>query len=166
VDNAKAVHDELIKAQREAMGALLQEAADRSMRASAERDIADIEKNTAEKIKRIDDEIKDAKEDLKLAIGRAKKAYDAAAAIANGGIWNPNNAPVGGRANARRGASANNVDNQPWQDFAKPEGWDTRWAQTHRGQAEAAGIEAGLTKKEQQEYDRLAGKAASNPEGM
>ena len=159
MDNAKAIHNELIKAQREAMDALLQEAADSSARASAERDIADIEKNTADEIKRIDDEIKDAKEDLKLAIGRAKKAYDVASAIANGGMWNPNNAPVGGRANARRGASANNVDNQPWQDFA-------RWAQTHRDQASAAGIDAGLTKKEKQEYDRLAGKAASNPERM
>lgn len=124
MDNAKAAQDGLIKAQKEAMGALLQEAADRSARSAAERDIADIQKQTAEKIKKIDVEIKDAKEELKKAIGRAKTAYDAAAAISGGGVWNPNNAAIGGRFGGRRGASANNVDNQPWQDFAKPEGWD------------------------------------------
>lgn len=120
----------------------------------------------AEKIKQLDEEIIQTKEQLKNAIAKAKNAYDAAAAIANGGVWNPNNAPIGGRAGGRRGAAANNVDNQPWQDFAKPEGWDQRWAQTHPEQAAALGIEAGLSKKEQKEYNRLAGKAASNPENM
>lgn len=166
MDNAKAAQDGLIKAQKEAMGALLQEAADRSARSAAERDIADIQKQTAEKIKKIDVEIKDAKEELKKAIDRAKTAYDAEAAIAGGGVWNPNNAAIGGRFGGRRGASANNVDNQPWQDFAKPEGWDQRWAQTHSAEAARRGIDAGLSKKEQNEYDRLAGKFASNPEGM
>lgn len=58
---------------------------------------------------------------------RLKDARDAQAAVGviqNGGVWNPNGAPIGGRANPRRGAAANNVDNQGFNDFAKPEGWD------------------------------------------
>ena len=114
--------------------------------------------------KRLDKEIKEAKEQYAKALKKSQIASNAADAILNGGVWNPNNAPIGGRANPRRGASANNTDNQPWQDFAKPEGWDQRWAQSHPGQAAALGIEAGLKPKEQAELNRIREKLAGGQE--
>lgn len=100
-------------------------------------------------------ELAQAQKDYTKACKRAKDAADAVEAIADGGIWNPNGAGTGGRARRRRGAAANNVDNQPFQDFAKPEGWDARWAQTHPEQAAALGIEAGMSAKDQRTYDEM-----------
>ena len=120
----------------------------------------------AEEMKTLDEAIKIAKQDLADAIKRTGRAYDASRAIAANGIYNPNGAATGGRRNARRGASANNTDNAGFTDFAKAEGWDARWAQTHQAQAAALGIQAGLSKKEQREYGKLQDKWNGNPEGM
>lgn len=128
------------------------------------RDAMAEEPKLQEELDKATEELKKAEYDLANKLRNVKVASNAADIIAAGGIYNPNNAPVGGRANARRGAAANNVDNQPWLDFAKPEGWDQRWARSHRSQADALGIQAGLSKKEQRELDRLDEKFAGGQE--
>lgn len=124
------------------------------------RDAIAEEPKLQEELDKATEELKNAEYDLAAKMRKATAASIAADVIAAGGVYNPNNAPVGGRANRRRGAAANNVDNQPWLDFAKPEGWDQRWARSHQAQAAAAGIQAGLSKREQRELDRLDEKFA------
>ena len=60
--------------------------------------------------------------------------------------------------NGRQGASANNTDNAGFSDFAKPKGWEERWAQSHADYAAANGIVTGMSKKDQREYNNLANK--------
>lgn len=90
----------------------------------------------------------------------AANAANAAAVAANGGIWNPNGVPVGGRVRPREGAAANNEDNAGFNNFAKPKGWDARFAQTHPEWAAANGIIAPLSDKDEREKARLVNKMA------
>ena len=102
------------------------------------------------------DELKNAEQYYANKLKAARVAQMQLANVNNGGLWNPNGATPGRR---RSGASANNADNEGnWGTFAKPEGWEQRYFQTHADEARAKGIVPGLTKKEQQEYDRLADK--------
>lgn len=98
--------------------------------------------------------------DAAAAQRNAANAANAAAATANGGIWNPNGVPVGGRGRPREGAAANNGDNAGFNDFAKPKGWDARFAQTHSEWAAANGIIAPLSDNDEREKARLVNKMA------
>ena len=98
--------------------------------------------------------------DAAAAQRNAANAANAAAAAANGGIWNPNGVPVGGRGRPREGAAANNGDNAGFNDFAKPKGWEARFAQTHPEWAAANGIIAPLSDKDEREKARLVNKMA------
>ena len=98
--------------------------------------------------------------DAAAAQRNAANAANAAAAAANGGIWNPNGIPVGGRGRPREGAAANNGDNAGFNDFAKPKGWEARFAQTHPEWAAANGIIAPLSDKDEREKARLVNKMA------
>lgn len=100
----------------------------------------------------------DAEQQYAWKLKDARKALAAFQTIQAGGIWNPNGAQIGGRLNGRQGASANNGDNAGFSDFARPKGWEERWAQTHADYAAANGIVAGMTKKDQREYENLANK--------
>lgn len=100
----------------------------------------------------------DAEQQYAWKLKDARNALAAFQTIQAGGIWNPNGAQVGGRLNGRQGASANNTDNAGFSDFAKPKGWEERWAQSHADYAAANGIVTGMSKKDQREYNNLANK--------
>ena len=102
------------------------------------------------------DELKAAELDYAYRLKRAKIAQAQLDNVNNGGVWNPNGATPGRK---RSGAAANNTDNVGnWSTFTKPEGFEQRYWQTHQAEAKAAGVVPGLTKKEQQEYNKLADK--------
>ncbi len=103
-------------------------------------------------------QLADAEQQYAWKLKDARNALAAFQTIQNGGIWNPNGVQIGGRINARQGASANNMDNAGFSDFAKPKGWEERWAQTHADYAAANGIVTGMSKKDQREYNNLANK--------
>ena len=103
-------------------------------------------------------ELADAEQQYAWKLKDARNALKAFQTIQAGGVWNPNGAQIGGRINGRQGASANNGDNAGFSDFAKPKGWEERWAQTHADYAAANGIVTGMSKKDQREYDNLANK--------
>ena len=103
-------------------------------------------------------ELADAEQQYAWKLKDARNALAAFQTIQAGGVWNPNGAQIGGRINPRQGASANNMDNAGFTDFAKPKGWEERWAQTHADYAAANGIVTGMSKKDQREYNDLANK--------
>ena len=100
----------------------------KDIRKNAQSDIDELRKKTAAEMKKLDEQIKKAKEQLRDAIDKECEAYDRYDAISSGGVYNPNGAQIGGRLRPRTGAAANNTDNGGWGTFAKPEGWDARWA--------------------------------------
>ena len=103
-------------------------------------------------------ELKDAQLDYAAACRRAKNAADAAATIADGGVWNPNGATPG-RDRGSVGPASNNED---WNGsaFAKSRSQEANYWTSHPDEAKAKGVNAGLSKKEQREYNDLASKWA------
>ena len=106
-------------------------------------------------------ELEDAQKDYATKLKNASIAQNILDGTSNGGIWNPNGVTPGGRFGPRDGASANNNDNAGFTDFAKPKGWDARWAQTHPDQAAAQGIVPPLSDKDQATKNRLVNKMAN-----
>lgn len=106
--------------------------------------------------------VKDAQDDYAKALKNASNAANAAAIIAEGGVWNPRGA-TGGRDRSV-GPASNNTDSPNWTTFTRPKGWDRRYWQSHQDEAAAKGVQAGLSDKEQREYNNLAGKLASGQE--
>lgn len=110
-------------------------------------------------------ELADAEQQYAWKLKDARNALAAFQTIQAGGVWNPNGAQIGGRINGRQGASANNGDNAGFSDFAKPKGWEERWAQSHADYAAANGIVTGMSKKDQREYENLANKMVEGGRG-
>lgn len=110
-------------------------------------------------------ELADAEQLYAWKLKDARNALKAFETIQAGGVWNPNGAQIGGRINGRQGASANNTDNAGFGDFAKPKGWEERWAQSHADYAAANGIVTGMSKKDQREYNNLANKMVEGGRG-
>ena len=127
----------------------------------------ELEKKRAEAIERqseLDKKVEDAKEALaKAQEDYADKLRDYQKKMDNleqYGYFNPNHAQAGERRR-RSGAAANNEDWGNWGNFAKPEGWDQRYWQTHPGEAAAAGVNPGMNSNQQSRYNQLANKMAN-----
>lgn len=135
----------------------LQETAETEALATNQQMLADKE----EKLQKATSELEAAEKNYAKRLNEAQVAAKAYRDYANGGVYNPNGATAGRK---RSGASANNVDNSNGGLFAKAQGWDQRYWQSHWKEAIENGIAPGLSGAKQRDYKNIAQKIARRGE--